>query len=127
MKLIKIVKLFFVNGLLINANFSFAEETIKVSTQDYAYKINEQANPQLTLVRGSTYLFQINAPGHPFWIKTTNSAGLKDAFNSGISNNGIDKGTITFLVPDDAPDQLLYNCQFHVIMNGVINVVNKPK
>lgn len=127
MSLLNIRFIFFAFATLISANKALADETIIVSTQDYAYKINEQLNPKLTLVRGVTYQFQVNALGHPFWIKTIQSAGVNDAFIIGISNNGIDRGTITFTVPDDAPEQLIYNCQYHVIMNGVINVINKPK
>ena len=38
--------------------------------------------------------------------------------------NGTSNGIIKFKVPQDAPDQLYYNCQFHSSMNGIINIVD---
>jgi len=38
------------------------------------YVINGSSNPTLTLVRGETYTFNVNATGHPFWITTASGA-----------------------------------------------------
>ena len=38
------------------------------------YVINGSSNPTLTLVRGQTYTFNVNATGHPFWITTASGA-----------------------------------------------------
>ena len=78
-------------------------------------------NPTLTLVRGITYTFNLNASSHPFWIKTTSSSGTGNAYNTGVTNNGDDNGVITFTVPGNAPNTLYYNCQLHLIMAGTIN------
>ena len=86
-----------------------------------SYLIDGQANPSLTLRRDSTYIFHINAPGHPFWIKTVQSTGSGNAYNSGITNNGIAQGDLTFTVPGDAPE-LFYNCEFHAAMTGTIAI-----
>lgn len=88
-----------------------------------AYIINGVANPTLELVQGEVYTFVISAPGHPFWIKTVNSTGTANAYNTGVTNNGTDSGTITFIVPFGAPSTLYYNCQYHSAMAGVINIV----
>jgi hypothetical protein len=85
-----------------------------------AYIINEATNPTLELVEGEVYTFVINAPGHPFWIKTVNSTGTGNQYNTGVTNNGTDNGTITFAVPVGAPSILYYNCQFHAAMAGII-------
>ena len=66
----------------------------------------------------------INASGHPFFIKTVNSAGTANAFNTGVTGNGTDVGTLTFVVPLNAPASLHYNCEFHSSMNGSINVAD---
>jgi len=89
------------------------------------YLINGSSNPTLTLTAGQTYTFNINAVGHPFWIKTVNSTGNGNQYNSGVTNNnnGTDNGTIVFTVPYDAPSSLYYNCQFHSSMAGNISVV----
>lgn len=91
-----------------------------------AYVINGLSNPTLTVVRGSNYTFNINSPGHPFWIKTVAGTGNGNAFTNGVSGNGTPTGTLTFLVPMNAPNQLFYNCEFHGAMTGSIIVSNPP-
>jgi hypothetical protein len=101
-----------------------ATETYTVTNSGAsAYTINSSSNPTLTLQRGGTYTFNINASGHPFWIKTSQVTGTGSAYNTGVTNNGTDSGTITFTVPEDAPSTLYYICQFHGSMTGTINVV----
>lgn len=82
------------------------------------YVIADAANPTLTLIKGVTYTFAVNAPGHPFLIKTAQVTGTDSNYSSGVTNNGAEVGTITFTVPFDAPDILYYNCQFHRSMQG---------
>jgi len=90
------------------------------------YVINSVlVNPLLRLVRGQTYTFNVNAPGHPFWIKTALTTGdTTDIYNNGLGNNGTDNGTITFFVPFDAPDTLYYVCQFHPTMQGTLSITS---
>jgi plastocyanin len=87
------------------------------------YIINGESDPTLTVVEGQTYTFVVNASGHPFYIKTVSSTGTGNAYNDGVTNNGTDNGTITFVVPYNAPSTLYYNCQFHASMAGTINVI----
>ena len=91
-----------------------------------AYRINGTNNPTLTLMRGVTYLFNVNALGHPFWIKTASSVGTGNAYSAGVTSNGVQVGTLTFAVPTNAPNALFYNCQFHSAMKGTLNVVDPP-
>lgn len=93
----------------------------------------EGENPTIRLIRGETYVFDIETyniayhvkfTGHPFWIKTIDSTGVENAYSAGVSNNGIQEGIIIFNVPKDAPNQLFYNCQFHETMKGTINIVD---
>ncbi|WP_299536773.1 hypothetical protein [Ulvibacterium sp.] len=86
--------------------------------------LDNAVNPDLTLKRGETYEFNINAPGHPFIIKSVQSTGTDNAYNSGVTNNGEASGTVTFTVPDDAPDTLFYNCEFHGSMTGTLTIVD---
>jgi len=85
-----------------------------------AYTINGIANSTLNLVRGGSYQFNINSPGHPFYIKTANVTGTGSQYNNGVSGNGTSNGTIIFNVPLNAPDVLYYVCEFHASMNGTI-------
>jgi hypothetical protein len=76
-----------------------------------AYTIDAQSNPTLTLTRGSTYTFDVNTPGHPFYIKTAQVTGTTAA-------------TLTFAVPASAPATLFYQCSVHSPMTGTINVIS---
>ena len=86
-------------------------------------------NPTLTLYRGNTYKFEVNAKGHPFYIKTAKTDGSTSQYESDssgyVSDNGADNGTVTFTVPaTDAssalPDILFYACANHTSMQGSI-------
>ena len=81
-------------------------------------------NPNVDVIRGLTYAFKVSSPGHPFWIKTNVNTGTGNVYNTGVTNNGIDNGTLTFTVPFDAPSVLYYVCQFHDSMLGVINCLD---
>lgn len=81
-------------------------------------------NPGLTLQRGKTYSFTVNAPGHPFLIKTVQTTGTTNAFNTGVTNNGASSGVISFTVPTNAPNTLYYICEFHSSMTGTITITN---
>ncbi len=90
-----------------------------------AYVIDGQQNPNITLTRGRNYVFQVDASGHPFWIKTVQGTTQSDAYSPpGMQNNGVSQGSLTLAVPMDAPDLLYYNCEFHEDMTGFINVIN---
>lgn len=84
---------------------------------------NSDSNPDLYLVRGETYIFSIDASGHPFRINSTNTTGSGSAFTDGVTNNGIESGDVTFTVPMDAPSTLYYNCEYHSSMAGTIYVL----
>ena len=81
-------------------------------------------NPVLTLYRGNTYKFNVNAKGHPFYIMTEpypdGSSSL--FYTSGVTNAGAQSGIVTFEVPTDAPDKLYYQCGNHAAMYGLIQI-----
>ena len=85
-----------------------------------AYIIDGLLNQALTLTRGQTYIFQVDAVGHPFWIKTAQVIGQADIYANGVMGNGVQSGNLTFAVPLDAPETLYYNCEYHTAMTGVI-------
>ena len=89
-----------------------------------AYAINGTNNPTLSLLRGFTYYFAVAASGHPFWIKTSQVTGTGSAYNTGVTNNGTDSGTVTFTIPLDAPSTLYYICQFHSSMSGILSITD---
>ncbi|TDR44012.1 hypothetical protein DFR29_106158 [Tahibacter aquaticus] len=101
-------------------------QTFTISAGSFsAWTVDGQTNPALTLQRGGTYVFHLNAVAgvHPFNINTINTTGAGSRYTSGVTNNGA-TGTIdiTFVVPNDAPNTLHYNCQNHAAMNGPITI-----
>ena len=79
-------------------------------------------NPTLTLERGKTYRFDVNASGHPFQIRVSNGGSN---YTNGVENAGTQNGAVYFTVPDDAPNSLVYQCTNHAAMVGTINIIDK--
>ena len=100
--------------------------TFRVSNQGTsAWVIDYQNNPNLTLVRGNTYTFiLVSTPALPFFIKTQQTLGINNLFTEGVTNNGAATGTITFVVPQTAPDELYYNNSTQMNMQGVFTIVD---
>ncbi|WP_231567350.1 hypothetical protein [Lacinutrix sp. Hel_I_90] len=100
-------------------------EVTNVGASAYLFDFTTVENPELELTRGKTYEFNVNSPGHPFYIKSIESTGTNNAFNNGVTNNGTSNGTLMFTVPNNAPDILFYNCEFHGSMTGRIRIVDE--
>ena len=96
---------------------------------EFIHRENEN-NPILTLYRGNTYKFNVNAKGHPFWImtepykdKVSEDGSTSTIFDTGVTNNGADYGTVTFTVPTTGtPDTLYYQCGNHNAMYGILQI-----
>ena len=90
-----------------------------------AYEINGVNNPTLIVRRGQTYTFNLNTPSHPFYLQTTgNGHQSADIYSRGFSGNGQTSGEYQWVVPQDAPDELFYQCKFHSVMFGKIIVMD---
>jgi hypothetical protein len=84
-------------------------------------------DPTLTLKRGEMYTFSVNALKYdlnPFYIKTARKPDKEALYNEGVTNNGVNFGTLTFIVPLEAPDRLYYVNGNNVSASGIINVVD---
>ena len=85
-------------------------------------------NPNIgPLRRGGTYTFNVNASGHPFYFTTDNGTNFSSGtyfgeYTNGVTGSRTDSGTITFVVPNDAPDTLYYQCGIHGAMRGAITI-----
>lgn len=124
---------------------SFTIPTLNTSTTNYnigavtgAYVHSGTAMGQNVdigpLRRGNTYNFILDSTtsGHPFYL-TTDSQGAWSAgtyggeYTTGVTNSraqgssGTD-ATVTFVVPEDAPDTLYYQCGNHQVMGGEISI-----
>ena len=79
-------------------------------------------NPTIYLTRGQKYHFDVNASGHPFYIKTAPGTGTGDTYDAGVVNNGAQVGIVTFVPSFDSPDLLYYQCSIHSGMVGIIKI-----
>ncbi len=88
------------------------------------YEIDGVQGKELTLVRGITYTFNINAPGHPFYISTDpNGAGAGEV-TQGVTGSQTDVGILTFTPDNSHPSLLYYQCFSHLNMGWKLNIVN---
>ena len=76
-------------------------------------------DPTITISEGSKVYFNINAPGHPFFIKTVAGTGKKNQVE-GVENNGTAKGLISWTPREKGT--YYYQCSKHRSMFGKIIV-----
>ena len=83
-------------------------------------------NIAITVQVGTVLVFNVNASGHPFWIKTAPVTGTGSAVTTGVSNNGAAIDTVVWDTSSIAPGTYYYICQIHGSMVGTITVVERP-
>lgn len=105
------------NGLTIVDTFNV------VNSGTVSYVINGNANPTLTVVRGYSYFFSVNASGSNFFLKTAAGIGLSNQYGLGVTNNGAAVGGILWTVDAGAPSTLYYSSQQNSGQTGTINVI----
>ena len=76
-------------------------------------------NPSLTFNQGETVDFIVNAPGHPFYIKTELVTGTESQIFE-VSGQGSVDGTVQWTMEDTGT--FYYICGNHGAMNGTITV-----
>ena len=84
-------------------------------------------DPTIYLIRGQSYQFVNNMGAHPFRIQSDPNGSTGTQYNTGVTNNDVSNGTLTFDVPFDAPDVLYYQCTAHPNMGGKIVITAPPK
>ena len=79
----------------------------------------EGRDPKITVKLGDKLTFEVDAFGHPFYLKNKQGLGTNDLV-AGADNNGIESGTITW-VPQ-SKGTFYYQCSLHNGMYGEIIV-----
>jgi hypothetical protein len=88
-----------------------------------AYLVNGVSNGPVEFIKGKKYRVHVAATGHPFWIQTVSGAySSGNVYSTGITGNGTQSGHIIVELPQDAPDNLYYACQYHSSMAGSVLV-----
>ncbi|RLM53518.1 PGF-pre-PGF domain-containing protein [Halobellus sp. Atlit-31R] len=109
-------------------------ETYTVTVENGVFVVDGDSQANLTLERGSTYRFDVDANNHPFHIATSPGGGNFDAIytdgvtvtNPSAENvSAVEVGNLTFTVPSDAPDTLYYVCGIHAGMGARIDIVDR--
>ena len=78
-------------------------------------------DPTITCNAGDTLVFNVNASGHPFYVKTSATTGTGNQVTTGtITGNGASVGTVTWDTTGVTPGTYYYICQFHSGMVGQI-------
>ena len=78
-------------------------------------------DPSISAKVGDTFSFNVNSPGHPFYLIVISNGGT-DSNNliDGVSNNGASSGTISWT--PTAAGMYYYICEYHPSMLGTITI-----
>ncbi|MFA8433112.1 MAG: hypothetical protein ACEPOZ_01225 [Marinifilaceae bacterium] len=113
-----------------NVDFAVREQT-KTSAHpqfgagsNHGYTIDGIEGKELTLARGTTYIFDVNTPGHPFYISTSLIGQGAGEVTEGVTNSKTTNGTLSFTPNGNHPDLLYYQCDVHDNMGWKINIVD---
>ena len=111
-----------------NAVAEYSVKNLAKGAYNFTHRENEN-NPILSLYRGNTYKFDVDAKGHPLWIMTEPykskvgaDGSTSTIYSTGVTNNGTDYGTVTFTVPATGPSTLYYQCGNHDAMYGILQI-----
>jgi plastocyanin len=102
---------------------------INSANQSYLFTGSSSgSNIDIIATSGDTLIFNVNANGHPFWIKTAQTVGTGNSVTTGtITNNGV-TGNIGVVIPITwnttgvLPGTYYYVCQNHITMSGTITI-----
>ena len=104
------------------------QSTFSVTKQDNtdndSYLFSDEvavSNPTLTLYRGQSYIFDIDAVDMPFTIRTSaDNTSDSNIYTKGVSNQNIDSGKVTWDIDLETPDTLYYVNSNDIEATGLI-------
>jgi hypothetical protein len=100
---------------------------ISLGAGGYAIAGFSETNPTLTVYRGTTFTFAVDAVGHALHLQET-SGGYNPAttYTAGVTNAGSEAAVIVWEIAADAPDQLYYQSESDPLFWGQIIVADLP-
>ena len=102
-------------------NNSSSDYTFTGHDRNSAY--TAKTDPTLTFKKGDTIVLNVNASGHPLWIKDVQGTTQANAITGAdITGNGAQSGTITWDTSNALIGTYYYNCEYHGGMTGMIFV-----
>ena len=104
-----------------------SHHAIAVTVESGNYAMLGSLNPTLTVYRGTTFTFAVDAPGQPLHLQTT-SGGYDAAasYTTGVSSEGTESGMIVWEIAADAPAELFYQSETDPLVWGAIIVADLP-
>jgi len=109
-----------VSGLIPNNTFNITAGDGSNYTID-GVGLNSASDPTFYLHKGHTYVFNKTFSGHPFRVSATDGGSVYSDADSNAIEIGSSAGSVTFEVPQNAPDTLYYYCTAHPsAMKGLI-------
>ena len=108
-----------------NATQTWSIDVSAPDSNDYQLSGNDRngsisgLDPTVTIALGDTLNFNVNSPGHPFYLKTQSTTGTGNQV-SGATNQGTENGTVTWT--PSATGTYYYICSLHGGMVGTIIV-----
>jgi hypothetical protein len=113
------------SSLILDVSAREVSRTINFAAVAGAYETNGVNNPTLVVRRSQTYTFNLNTAGHPFYLQTAGGGyQSSNVYSDGFTGNSQTTGEHQWVVPEDAPDEIFYQCEFHPVMFGKIIVVD---
>ncbi len=104
---------------IISAINTYTIDVTALSSMDYTFAGDfSGADPVINMNLGDTLVFNVNTPGHPFWINDLQGTGTANGVT--VADNGTTSGVITW-TPTSA-GTYYYNCEFHSMMTNTITV-----
>jgi plastocyanin len=92
-----------------------------ISGTDSGRTHTDANDPNINCDVGDTLVFNVNASGHPFYVKTSATTGTGNQVTTGIiTGNGASVGEVRWETTGVTPGTYYYICQFHSGMVGQI-------
>ena len=99
-----------------------------VSSLENKIFVDEKESPQLTLIRGFTYAFEVSLEeDDSFFLSSSaqNDDTYVDEWTGGVLNSRSTNGILIFQVPMDAPSKLYYNSSKYAYSGNEIKIITR--